>query len=250
MAASVKKAIDDFLDSDKLDGKDKSKSDSKSIVKTVSAESKDDEQYISMVKSEQFPEGISILISTSVLDNGVNFRDVDNIVISNASMVKCLQMVGRARINRNNANDRKTVYIKQFSESDIRKHIKSLNYYLDFYHRVDLGLNIPYSFMKGDERERKTINHLFQYTSSGETYFNPIARQLIEQQERNYQAILREFSKESQSGDRFNEGLHYLKYEFSWFGRQYSDALYVDKNISEKSRNEFIAFLKNYCEKK
>lgn len=69
-------------------------------ILAVNADSKRNELYQQIILKEQLINGISVLISTSVLDNGVNLKNIDNIVVSDMSKVKCIQMVGRARIQR------------------------------------------------------------------------------------------------------------------------------------------------------
>ena len=53
---------------------------------------------MSIVKDEKLGKDTYVLITTSVLDNGVNLTDINNIVVSDMSKVKCLQMIGRASI--------------------------------------------------------------------------------------------------------------------------------------------------------
>ena len=53
---------------------------------------------MSIIKDEKLGRDTYVLITTSVLDNGVNLTDINNIVVSDMSKVKCLQMVGRARV--------------------------------------------------------------------------------------------------------------------------------------------------------
>lgn len=89
-----------------------------SDITIIDAESKNDDEYIEAISVEKFD--CKILISTSVIDNGVNLKDpsLKNIVISDINKNKCLQMVGRKRVE-----DGETVnlYIMKFSEKYIEK---------------------------------------------------------------------------------------------------------------------------------
>ena len=71
-----------------------------------------------MVKNEKLDPDVYVLITTSVLDNGVNLAGIHNIVVSDMSKVKCLQMVGRARVANN--GDRKTLYIKDLVPMNLK----------------------------------------------------------------------------------------------------------------------------------
>ena len=73
----------------------------KGQVFTVSAKSKYNPKFQKMILNESFDNETKVLIATSVIDNGVSFRGINNIVVSDVSKVKCLQMVGRARVDDN-----------------------------------------------------------------------------------------------------------------------------------------------------
>ena len=79
---------------------------------------KEYEIYQSIVENENFPS--QVLISTSVLDNGINIKDssVKNIVIDLFDRTEFIQMLGRIRISN---NEKVNLYIKNFSCRDIEK---------------------------------------------------------------------------------------------------------------------------------
>lgn len=62
----------------------------KGKVFTVKAESKNNDKYQKMILNESFDSETKVLIATSVIDNGINFRGINNIVLSDISKVKCL----------------------------------------------------------------------------------------------------------------------------------------------------------------
>ena len=90
-----------------------------------------------MILNESFDNETKVLIATSVIDNGVSFRGINNIVVSDVSKVKCLQMVGRARVDDN--DDKITLYIKRFNEDDMEKKIADLMNNQDAYRSYDLA---------------------------------------------------------------------------------------------------------------
>lgn len=106
-------------------------------VYAVSADSKKDENYNSIIHEEKLVKGIQVLITTSVLDNGVNLTGIDNIVVSDMSKVKCLHMVGRARVKGD--NNTKTLYIKRFNKTFVEKRIRDLKGQRKAYHDFDLA---------------------------------------------------------------------------------------------------------------
>ena len=90
----------------------------------LTAESKDcdsnsDEHktYSSIVENENFNQ--TVLISTAVLDNGINIKDkaVKNIVIDVFDRVQFLQMLGRVRVL---DNFKINLYIRNYTETDLK----------------------------------------------------------------------------------------------------------------------------------
>lgn len=78
-----------------------------------------------------------VLISTSVLDNGVNFKDINNIIVSDMLKAKCLQMAGRVKAG--GVDDRKTLYVKRFGVDEVEKRITDLMKHQDAYHSYELA---------------------------------------------------------------------------------------------------------------
>ena len=109
----------------------------KEQILVVKAESKSNKTYMAIIKKERLGKNTHVLISTSVLDNGVNLEDIDNIVVSDISKTKCLQMVGRARVS--GPNDRKTLYIKRFGGYEVDKRIRNFDRQKSAYHSYNLA---------------------------------------------------------------------------------------------------------------
>lgn len=238
-------------------------------ILAVDATSKEDESYRAMILNEKLGKNIYVLISTSVLDNGVNLRGINNIVISDMARVKCLQMVGRARVS--NSDERKTLYIRRFDSNYVEKRIWDLEKQKDAYHSYEMaydetgnglyprgysGLTFLEKYYNGDERDWGNAKHWFGIspTESPTIYLNEIAKSLLEKLIPQYQFILKDMEDESeQKGDTESErriGQKYLEHQLSWFGKQYSidnDVNFVEK---KKEERDFIAFLNSYADSK
>lgn len=225
----------------------------KGKVFTVNAKSKYNTKYQNMVLGEALGRETKVLIATSVLDNGVNFRGIDNIVISDTSKVKCLQMVGRCRVENN--NEKITLYIKRFNKKYIENRIEYLKKQQDAYHSYDLAydkrnsnyeLEFLNKYYNNEPDDWKNAKHWFGRDKEQPTklYFNVIARDLVDKFRSRYERILEEMNR-TDEGKKIT-GQRYLEYQLSWFGKQYdeeSDITLVDKGKSEK---EFVSFLESY----
>lgn len=245
-------------------------SEDKDQILVVNAESKADKTYTMVIKNEKLGKNTYVLISTSVLDNGVNLAGINNIVVSDMSKVKCLQMVGRARVS--GSNDRKTLYVKRFGDNEVDKRIKNLYRQRDAYQRYNLAYAEPRDLMRprgnnewiflkkyydGTARDWEDAKHWFGRSMDDpkKLYFNEVAESLMGRMIPQYQAIYDEMIEEGQALDEAqrSEGVNYtgqkyLEYQLAWFGKSYSvddDITFADK---EKAKKEFIAFLEVYAE--
>ncbi len=205
----------------------------KGKVMTIDADSKNnDKTYQKMIVSEKFDKSINVVISTSVIDNGVNFRDVQNIVITDMNQTKCLQMVGRVRVDRNPvtkvALSRVTLYLKRHNEGYISRRLKAIGLQQDAYHAHDMAsqsTNYELQFLNkyyDDELEDwDNAKHWFGREKEHPNclYRNEIAFTLAEKYQRIYESILKEMSVTDKG---VVTGQKYLEYQLSWFGKKYS----------------------------
>lgn len=239
-------------------------------IYAVNADSKKDAVYNSILCRESLGKDIDVLITTSVLDNGVNFRDIENIVVSDMSMVKCLQMVGRARVN--GGNERKNLYIKRFDKAYVRSRIYDLEKQKAAYHEFELAYgdsNEPFhskgydeykflhKYYEGDEKNWRNAKHWFGRTpeNPNQIYPNVIAKSLMEKYLSRYKYIYQEMAEEQaeieapEQGMRRLTGQKYLEYQYSWFGKQYC----VDNDVTLRGKTKaealFTDFLNPYVEK-
>ena len=237
-------------------------------VFAVDASSKANPSYRSMVLNECLDKNTFVLITTSVLDNGVNLTGINNIVVSDMEKVKCLQMLGRARVS--DAGDRKTLYVQRFNCPYVQKRIDSFQTQETAYHSYQLAYDdLPdttqsrgyneYRFLdkyyNGDTLDWINAKHWFGRPMDKPTklYLNEIAKSLLDRRTHQYQLILNEMIEESpQAGMEQQEkkrvGQKYLEYQLSWFGKVYcvdDDITFADKN---KAKKAFVAFLESYAE--
>ena len=240
----------------------------KEQILVVKAESKSNKTYMAIIKKERLGKNTHVLISTSVLDNGVNLEDIDNIVVSDISKTKCLQMVGRARVS--GPDDRKTLYVKRFGGDEVDRRIRSFDRQKSAYHSYNLAYGEPHNltqprgnsewrFLKkyydGSVRDWEDAKHWFSRPKDDpqKLYFNKIAESLLVKMIPQYKAIYDEMVEEGRVLDdvQCEEGVNYtgqkyLEYQLSWFGKTYcadDDITFADK---EKAKKEFIAFLDAY----
>lgn len=240
-------------------------------VYAVSADSKNDEICKLIIQEEKLVKGIQVLITTSVLDNGVNLTGIDHIVVSDMSKSKCIQMVGRAR--KSGDNDSKTLYLKRFDKKYVADRIHDLKEQRKAYHDFDLAygdLNDQlfsrncdeYSFLikyfHRNEIDWKNAKHWFGRLQEepGRLLPNIIARDLLARYLSMYEYIYQEMEDELKrieaSGQKIKRfpGQKYLEHQLSWFGKEYcadDDQTLCDKDKAEK---EFLDFLKLYSEEK
>lgn len=226
----------------------------KGKVFTVSADSKYNRKFQNMLLSERFDGETKVLIATSVIDNGVSFRGINNIVISDISKDKCLQMVGRGRVDNN--DDKITLYIKRFNEEEIENKITDLMKKQDAYHNYDLAYDRSWE-NKNYNYETKFLNKY--YNNKGEDWKNAkylfargvetptrvspnlIARSLVEKNVSEYRAILEEMRKND--GEFKGSGQKYLEHQLSWFGKKYDEENDISITGISKEEKELIEFL-------
>lgn len=227
-------------------------------VFTVNAKSKYNRKFQNMLLAERFDGGTKVLIATSVIDNGVSFRGINNIVVSDISKDKCLQMVGRGRVDNN--DDKITLYIKRFNEEDMENKIADLMNKKEAYHSYDMAYDRswedqPYNYeaaflnkyYNNKKEDWETAKHLFARNAKTPTRVSPnlIARSLIEEKlESKYKAILEEMRRNDE--ELKVRGQKYLEYQLSWFGKKYDEENDITITGTSKEEKELIEFLESY----
>lgn len=243
-------------------GTDDTKGTKETKVLTISSKSKNEDDYLSMAKEERLPKGVSVLISTSVIDNGINLKGDDklkNIVISDISKVKCLQMVGRVRVGKD-SNDKITLYIKRFNEKDMADKMKDIGDKVAAFHSYELAYEYEgteddnvkkayeWDFLNkyyGEVEYFKTAIHLFwrDKVTPIQLHKNKIARSLVwDILEPKYRGISDEM--QDTDVDLPITGQKYLEYQLAWFGKEYDDKNDITVNgYKSKEKLEFENYI-------
>ena len=229
----------------------------KGKVFTVSAESKYNHKFQNMLLAERFDGGTKVLIATSVIDNGVSFKGINNIVVSDISKAKCLQMIGRGRLDNN--DDKITLYIKRFNEDDMEKKIADLMNNQDAYRSYDLAYDRGWDdkeykyeaqflnkYYNNKKKDWETAKCLFARNKKTPTRVAPnlIACSLVEKFVSKYSAILEEMQR-SDEGLKVG-GQSYLEYQLSWFGKKYDERNDITLTDKSKEEKKLIDFLESY----
>ena len=231
----------------------KNKDESK--VLAVNAKSKEDKNYQKIICEEKFI-GIKVLISTSVLDNGVNFRGVNNVVVSDISQVKVLQMVGRARVEK---GQRVTLYLKRFDAQEFEKRIASFKEQQDAYKNYELAVKSKAGLVKflgkyfhGNDHDWENAKKWFgvgddSLVSRVSFYPNEIARSYVDKLVPVYESISKEM-RETDEGQEV-KGQKYLEYQLSWFGKEYNRDDDITLVGADKAKEDIISFLEEKATK-
>lgn len=130
--------------------------------------------YRQIVEEEKF--SVQVLISTSVLDNGVNLKDsfIKHVVIDMLDQTEFIQMLGRVRML---GDDKLNLYIRQYTDEDIEK------FFLDDLKKLIRRLKI--AFVPNNLRPRyfhnllgnqTEVQHMFYLTGDDKCFtYNPCA---------------------------------------------------------------------------
>lgn len=144
----------------------------------ITADDKDSKEFELITRQEQFHA--DVLIATSVIDNGVNIKDLNlrHLVLMTSEKTEFLQMLGRKR---REPGERITVFIQALKKELLQKRIRKLTNLLDFGNQLLFqttsvliaGTAIRYS---SDWRSRYFICHVFnRYTNSTNIVVNSLA---------------------------------------------------------------------------
>lgn len=131
----------------------------------ITADDKNSKEFELITRQEQFHA--DVLITTSVIDNGVNIKDLNlrHLVLMTSEKVEFLQMLGRKR---RVSGEKVTVYIQALKKELLQKRIRKLTDLLDFGNHLLFqatpaliaGAAIRY---RNDWRSRYFICHCFDW---------------------------------------------------------------------------------------
>ena len=218
-----------------------------------------------------------VLITTSVLDCGINILDdaVQNIVIFEAEKTTFLHMFGRVRIR----GDRQIrLFIKAPTALEMRNHVRHTckiiqmmygfyllqkNYYYGngwiIYYEPVMNMYQRRSFLQNLQRSNYKIIHLRHDLIVGYNWINRDITQgwnegkILSEYVLNYNLLVRSlymlycfdqakaYMQEGKADD-----IYYLKYQLSWLGKEYDERRWVSHT---QQRNKIIVFLDKYLNK-
>lgn len=233
------------------------------------------EEFHSIVNHGRY--NCSVLISTEVLDCGVNIRDaaVKNIVISQTRKTTFLQMLGRKRVDE---GERVRLYIRAFGSKRInglrREVDKKLKFLTDFalLNEYDArrwkqptdysdGMK-EFNYLSQDEKNA-VIEKAFQGSNLALTYPVPMKKnnkawRTIKESDNQmdkvlteracsmtaFVALLYEITRLEKALERYRETqdpCFFLKEQLSWIGHEYDERKWVEYEKRVKDLNDYLA---------
>ena len=227
----------------------------------------DNREFKNIIEDEKF--SCNILISTSVLDNGVNIKDkqLKNIVISAYDKTEFVQMLGRRRVEE---NDRVTLYIRYFSIntfSGLKKMTEdNIDFLMWFYEANKVNLSKMYANGTWYENRRHKPNYaqsaIFEKLKRGyskgllcrnKDFTKAKKDDVFRDFKINYIALMKQISlryyytKVMQSLKE--DKLAFLKLQLSWLGKEYADEDWLSYEEKMRIISETEKYLQSICGK-
>jgi len=233
-------------------------------IYVIDASSKNEREYEDFIANEKFEQ--KILISTSVIDNGINFKDPKllNIIVSDISKDKILQMLGRKR--RESRDEIVNLYIKAPTRNEVERQLEYLENHSNAYHLHDLAYDYdpdntqtdrhPYEELKarmdfnakyynGKEHDFKGAIHWFYRDEENPEYVkqNRLARSYVRD------VLIPRYKFVLQRMEETESNQEFITHQLSWFGKGYDEISFVaieDKAVKErdkKAKNEFLEYV-------
>lgn len=202
------------------------------------AEGYDKITYAELIKNQKFEK--TVLVTTSVLDNGINLKDdlLKNIVIMTSDKTSFLQMLGRIRID----GDKKVnLYIQNRKNEHFNGKIKLVNQQLTAY-LSSLGKKKPEFIVKilqGKIEAYPQICNLYSvnYDNLIKDYKINWNKLAIDKLKEDKNFLLRIKEKIKNDKDAF------IKEQLSWIGFDYNKEQYISDELQKKYIKEFEEFL-------
>lgn len=182
------------------------------------------------------------LIATKALDNGINIEDyqLQNIVLFAWDRIDFIQMLGRKRVNIENAQN-VNLYIPQRSISSFNAILNTQIYPKD--KLVILFSKDRKSFNREFDTKLKEIGKyedlFYRNMSDGEWTLNPSGREKLRKQKETFKSIIKKFTSLGKNA--------YLHVQLNWIGLKYND--FSDNWILEIVDIEACKTLEEYLQK-
>lgn len=202
----------------------------------ITADSKKNKIYNEIVKEERF--SCRILISTSVLDNGINICDplVKHIVIFSHDESEFLQMLGRRRVQE---GDFINLYLFSSSINNATTKLYQVKNQIKLI--LDCKKN-PISFLN-QSLSNPNIPKGMLYFDKGGCHVNKLSEKKLYSLKIFLETLINKFKEDGRKA--------FILTQLSWLGLEstYSEDLWLDFNSNNEAFNAFINFLDENCNK-
>lgn len=209
-------------------------------AKSKEAKGLNNDTFNEIIEKEKFSK--KCLVTTTVLDNGVNIKDSDlaNIIIMSSDETLFLQALGRKRISN---NEKVYLYIQELSKTKIDNFIKSIEEKLDAYKLFNENeLEFKNECLNNPELHEK-ICKLFYFKNRNSIEWNPIAIKKLEDDKKR----LEDISNRIKSG----EVEAFIREQLSWIGleKSFDKKNYINNKQVEDNLNDLIKYLEEMADK-
>lgn len=173
------------------------------------------DEYVSykrLILLEKFDR--SVLICTSVFDNGVNFRDskIKGIFVDADDYVTFKQMLGRVRLPRQNSQNYSiNVYFINYSKTHFEESLKiHQNILAEMQHYLDA--DDKREFLNNAMKSGSQILKFLSLEEDGEFLFNSFAKEVLENKIESCKEIIAAYNMESFSKNKFSFEMFLLEH--------------------------------------
>lgn len=229
-----------------------SKDDGKKIVSEIgngatfiTAESKDSrgldgKAYEEIVKEEKF--SCKVLVTTSALDNGVNFKDdlLKNIVICTHDKTEFIQMLGRKRII---GDEQINLYICARNVAYFNNRLRTVKSKIEaiLLYKKNLKLFINNYLLNNWNYNHEGITQLFYVDDKADIHLNDIAQAKLFHDK----TFLEKMKNELECGKKEV----FILEQLSWLGLQntYGDEHWLSHTYADENQGEFLELLDSNC---
>ncbi|OQB13749.1 MAG: DEAD/DEAH box helicase [Firmicutes bacterium ADurb.Bin193] len=211
----------------------------KDICSLIQSGTKDSSELSSIITDSKFKK--KVLVATKVLDNGVNFKDDDlaNIVIMTWDYTTFIQMLGRKRIDINNAQNI-TLYLPTRCNKSFTSLLHKYNKLMDIIIQFDTDKNAFYKNYDNDLKDLKDFNNIFyrnKYT--GQFEINPIGYYRLTKDIKFAEYMIKCFEEDKQFA--------FVHRQLSWIGL--GDDCCSENLIEDVVVNDILESLEDYLER-
>lgn len=203
-----------------------------------------DIELVSIINNSTFTK--KVLITTKTLDNGINIKDerVKHIVIMAWDKITFVQMLGRRRVNIENA-DTVNLYIPMRYKKSFAFLLKNCN---DKLEKIELCKKNPNEFSRKYDnglRDIAAFNELFyRDNETGNWTVNPIGAWRVNADKEFVERMIEKFNQDKKFA--------FIKEQLSWIGLEntFDEANLIENVLPNEERDELENYLAGLYEKK